>query len=138
MAVGYGMKGKLRGSLLMLAIGIFIKLMSISLTRTLLKKTVLPKPGEGPNKKAREEGYFKVKLVGQSTEEENRVEVEIADTNDPGYGSTSKMLSESALCLALHKNDLPHKYGVVTPAVAMHTKIADRLKKAGFHISVTD
>lgn len=138
LAVGYGMKGKLRGSLLMLAIGIFIKLMSMSFTRKLLKKTVLPKPGEGPSKAEREEGYFKVKLVGENEEGENSVEVEIADTNDPGYGSTSKMLAESALCLVLEKNDLPDEYGVITPAVAMDTKIADRLKIAGFHISVKD
>jgi len=136
LAVGYGMRGKFRGALLMFGIGVFIKLMSWSFTRNMLKKTVLPKPGEGPNKQERDDGYFKVKLVGQNFDEENRVDVEISDTNDPGYGSTSIMLAETALCLALDKHELPNEYGVVTPSVAMDTRIADRLKKAGFHISV--
>ena len=136
LAVGYGMKGKLRGTMLMLAIGIFIKLMSMSFTRSLLQKTVLPKPGEGPSKAERESGYFKVKIIGQDEEGENRTEVFIADSNDPGYGSTAKMLAETALCLALNADMLPKQYGVITPAVAMGTIIAGRLKKAGFIITV--
>ncbi len=136
MTVGYGMKGKLRGSMLMLGIGLSIKLLSLSFTRALLGKMVLPKPGEGPNKKEREEGFFKVILVGQNSDEENRVDVVISDTNDPGYGSTSIMLAESALSLVLDKDYLPGNYGVITPAVAMDTIIVDRLQKAGFHISV--
>jgi len=138
LAVGYGMKGKIRGNLLMAGIGVFIQLMSWSITRSFLYKMFLPKPGEGPDKKFREEGYFKVKLVGQNANEENRVEVEIGDSNDPGYGSTSIMLAESALCLALNKNDTPKEFGVITTAIAMGTVIADRLKKAGFNISVSD
>ena len=138
LAVGYGMKGKFRGAILMVAIGIFIKLMSMSFTRSLLQKTVLPKPGEGPSRADRESGYFKVKIIGENEEGENRTTVIISNTNDPGYGSTSIMLAESALCLALDKNDLPHEYGVVTTAMAMGTTIADRLKKAGFNISVSD
>ena len=136
LAVGYGMKGKLRGTMLMLAIGIFIKLMSMSFTRSLLQKTVLPKPGEGPSKAERESGYFKVKIIGEDEEGENRTEVFIADSNDPGYGSTAKMLAETALCLALNADMVPKQYGVITPAVAMGTIIAGRLKKAGFIITV--
>jgi short subunit dehydrogenase-like uncharacterized protein len=48
------------------------------------------------------------------------------------------MLAESALCLALDSNHLPRQYGVITPSVAMGTSIVDRLKKAGFDISVSD
>ena len=36
---------------------------------------------------------------------------------DPGYGETSKMLAESALCLA--HDELPERAGQLTPAVAM-------------------
>ena len=136
LAVGYGMRGRFRGSMFMLAIGIFIKLMSMSLTRSLLQKTVLPKPGEGPSKAERESGYFKVKIIGEDEEGENRTEVFIADSNDPGYGSTAKMLAETALCLALNADMLPKQYGVITPAVAMGTLIAGRLTKAGFIITV--
>lgn len=138
LVVGRGMKGKLRGEILTIGIGIMILLMSVSITRWILKKTVFPKPGEGPSKEERMNGYFKMLLVGENENGENRTEVFISDTNDPGYGSTAIMLAESALCLALDKDELPNEYGVITPAVAMGTKIADRLKKAGFNISVSD
>ena len=46
------------------------------------------------------------------------------------------MLAETALCLALNADMLPKQYGVITPAVAMGTIIAGRLKKAGFIITV--
>ena len=36
---------------------------------------------------------------------------------DPGYGSTSKMLAESAICLAIDKT--PKFYGFVTPSVGL-------------------
>jgi short subunit dehydrogenase-like uncharacterized protein len=48
---------------------------------------------------------------------------------DPGYGETSKMLAESALCLA--HDDLPRRSGQLTPAVAMGQALIDRLQRAG-------
>jgi short subunit dehydrogenase-like uncharacterized protein len=48
---------------------------------------------------------------------------------DPGYGETSKMLAESALCLA--HDDLPDRAGQLTPAVAMGQPLIDRLVAAG-------
>lgn len=138
LVVGRGMKGKLLGGILTIGIGIMILLMSISVTRWILVKTVFPKPGEGPSKAERKSGYFKMLLIGENEDGENRSKVFISDTNDPGYGSTAIMLAESALCLALDQHVLPKQYGVITPAVAMGTKIADRLKKAGFDISVSD
>jgi short subunit dehydrogenase-like uncharacterized protein len=41
------------------------------------------------------------------------------------------MLGESALCLALDRDRLPDRAGVLTPATAMGTALADRLKTAG-------
>ena len=48
---------------------------------------------------------------------------------DPGYGETSKMLAESALCLA--HDDLPQLSGQLTPAVAMGEELIERLRSAG-------
>lgn len=134
--IGRGMKGKLLGSLFMLGLGIFMKLMTMSFTRYILLKTVLPKPGEGPTKEERENGYFKMRLVGDDEEKERRITVTISNSNDPGYGSTAKMLSESALCLVLNKKSIPSRYGVLTPAVAFGHEIVNRLKIAGMNISV--
>ena len=51
-----------------------------------------------------------------------------ADRADPGYGSTAKMLGESALCLALDPLGPP---GISTPSVAMGQRLLDRLRRTG-------
>jgi short subunit dehydrogenase-like uncharacterized protein len=55
---------------------------------------------------------------------------------DPGYGETSKMLAESALCLALDRDRLPETFGVITPATAMGELLIDRLRAAGIRFEV--
>ncbi|HEV7555752.1 MAG TPA: saccharopine dehydrogenase NADP-binding domain-containing protein [Kofleriaceae bacterium] len=86
-----------------------------------------PKPGEGPPPEVRAAGHWKVRLVG---EREGEALVYIAaDRADPGYGSTCKMLGESALCLAL--DPLTSSGGVTTPSVAMGGALLARLRGAG-------
>jgi short subunit dehydrogenase-like uncharacterized protein len=54
---------------------------------------------------------------------------------DPGYGSTSKMLAESAVCLALDKT--PENYGVLTPSTALGDPLRKRLEeKAGLTFKI--
>ena len=54
---------------------------------------------------------------------------------DPGYGSTSKMLAESAICLA--KDDLNESYGVLTPSTSMGESLLKRLKEnAGLSFNI--
>ena len=50
---------------------------------------------------------------------------------DPGYGATAVLFGESALCLALDGERLPERAGVLTPATAMGTVLAERLRAAG-------
>lgn len=57
---------------------------------------------------------------------------------DPGYKATAVMLGESALALALDRDRLPDRAGVLTPAVAMGDALTDRLTAAGFAISVRE
>ena len=45
---------------------------------------------------------------------------------DPGYGSTSKMIAESALCIV--KDCLDLNGGIYTPAAAMGEKLISRLE----------
>jgi short subunit dehydrogenase-like uncharacterized protein len=54
---------------------------------------------------------------------------------DPGYAATSVMLSQSALCLALDRDQLPGPPGVLTPAAAMGTALISRLRAAGFTLA---
>ena len=64
----------------------------------------------------------------------------VAAQGDPGYGATSVILGESALCLALDGERLPRRAGVLTPATAMGSALADRLRAAGqtFDVSRVD
>ncbi|EDY46616.2 membrane protein [Streptomyces sp. SPB074] len=51
---------------------------------------------------------------------------------DPGYDETARILSESALCLAL--DDLPALAGQLTPAAAMGETLTERLRRSGLVI----
>ncbi|GAB2705458.1 saccharopine dehydrogenase NADP-binding domain-containing protein [Aliiglaciecola aliphaticivorans] len=87
-----------------------------------------PKPGEGPSKEEREAGFFDVVFSAQ--EGDKHLMVSVKGAMDPGYGTTSKMISECAVCLA--KDDLEVKGGIWTTAPAMGNKLIDRLvAKAG-------
>jgi len=93
-----------------------------------------PKPGEGPTPEEREAGFFDILFVGVAADG-RRVRVSVKGDKDPGYGSTSKMLAESALCLVQDCPDVPG--GVWTPGAAMQGKLVERLQKnAGLTFSV--
>ena len=109
--------------------GTVIALAQLKPTRDLLLK--LKDPGEGPSPEQRDKAWFKVKMVGEGGGK--RVVAEVAG-GDPGYGETSKMLAESALCLA--HDDLPDRAGQLTPAVAMGDALTKRLQAAGIRFEV--
>lgn len=88
-------------------------------------------PGQGPSESVRAKSWFKITFIGRGGGQTVRCEVA---GGDPGYGETSKMLAESALCLALDK--LPKTAGSLTPAVAMGDALIKRLQKAGISFSV--
>lgn len=73
-----------------------------------------PKPGEGPSKEERESGFYDLIFIGEMNGE--RVECVVTGDRDPGYGSTSKMIAESAICLV---EDLPESAGGIWTAGAL-------------------
>lgn len=85
-----------------------------------------PKPGEGPSKEERENGFFDALFTGVSGDG-TRLSVGVTGDKDPGYGSTSKMITEAGLCLAqdIGKDQTPG--GVYTSAPAMGDKLITRL-----------
>ncbi len=95
--------------------------------RAMLAKRA-PKPGEGPSEDVRTHGHWKVRLIGEDGPD-RLVYVAADEHADPGYGSTSKMLGESALCLAL--DPLVSPAGMITPSVAMGGFLLERLRRAG-------
>jgi len=87
-----------------------------------------PKPGEGPSREERDSGYYDILFVGL-TEDGARIDTVVTGDRDPGYGSTSKMLAESALCLV---ENVQGYGGVWTPGALMGAKLRERLvAKAG-------
>ena len=82
--------------------------------------------GDGPSPSDREKGWFKVTFVGKAGGEKVVTEV---SGGDPGYGETSKMLAEAALCLA--HDELPQTAGQVTTAQAMGRPLIERLERQG-------
>lgn len=84
----------------------------------------VPAPGEGPSKAAREAGNYDILFIG-TTDDGNELRAAVTGDMDPGYGSTSKMIAESAACLLLDCADVPG--GVYTPAPAMGHKLIKRL-----------
>ncbi len=97
-------------------------------TRALLKNTVLPKPGDGPSKRQRETGFYKILFVAKTRDGET-VKAIVEGDRDPGYGSTSKMIAESALCLAFDVSREETPGGVWTAAAAMGDKLIARLEE---------
>ena len=98
-------------------------------SRAVLGK-LLPAPGQGPSEKTRRTGLFRMQIHTR-TSAGVRYLGTIQAQGDPGYAATSVMLGESALCLALDRDRLPDRAGVLTPATAMGTALADRLRSAG-------
>ena len=93
----------------------------------------LPQPGEGPSKESREKGNYDILFFADL--EEKSIEARVTGDMDPGYGSTSKMIAESALCLVQDCPDL--EGGIYTPAPSMGEKLIDRLiKKAGLTFDI--
>lgn len=93
-----------------------------------------PAPGEGPSKEERETGFYDVLFYGVGTDG-GVVKVGVTGDKDPGYGSTSKMLAESAICLVQDDTGTPG--GIWTPAPAMGGHLVKRLtEKAGLTFEV--
>lgn len=83
-----------------------------------------PKPGEGPSKEERENGCYDLLFVGLAPDG-RQVRVAIRGDRDPGYGSTSKIISECAICLLRDTPEVPA--GIWTPGAAMGDRLIKRL-----------
>ena len=136
MMMGKGAQAWLKASMMTVGLGGFVAAASFNLSRSLLERFVLPKPGEGPNREQRENGFFDLRQFG-TLPDGTVIRSRITGDRDPGHGSTSKMLAESGLCLA--SNDLPSSGGVLTPASAMSDALLGRLQdNAGISFEILE
>ncbi len=82
------------------------------------------KPGEGPSKEERDNGFYDVLFIGSN--DGDSVSVSVKGDKDPGYGSTSKMIAESAVVLLL--NPVLAGGGIWTPGAALGAPLIERLQ----------
>lgn len=82
-----------------------------------------PAPGEGPSREERENGHYEIAFLGQMPSGE-RLRATITGDRDPGYGSTSKMIAETAICLV---KDVAGDGGIWTPGALMAEPLVARL-----------
>jgi short subunit dehydrogenase-like uncharacterized protein len=98
-----------------------------------LVERLAPKPGTGPSDEVRERGYYRVETYTTTTTGARYVAT-MSQSGDPGYKATSVMLGECGLALALDRNKLPERYGVLTPAAAMGDALLARFPAAGISL----
>jgi len=90
------------------------------------------KRGAGPTREEREKGFYDILFLGE-LRDGGRVEAVVTGDRDPGYGSTSKMIAESALCLV---RDVQGEGGIWTPGALMGPALRKRLQeRAGLTFS---
>ena len=130
---GKGFSGRLKSILMSIPIAVVMLAKPGSIIKKIVDK-ILPSSGEGPSKKDRENGYFNLRFYVTYKDGSSSI-AKVTGDMDPGYGSTSKMLSESAICLAIDKLDSLD--GVITPSTAMGENLLKRLKnKSGLTFNI--
>lgn len=122
---GRGGSGKRKAQAMHWGVNALMIGLAVPPIRWLLENFVLPKPGEGPDEKAQLEGGFDIVFMGATAKGET-IQARVTGDRDPGYGSTAKMLSQAAACLA---KDVPEDVagGFWTPATVLGDKLIDRL-----------
>ncbi len=134
MAFGSDAAAPLRAAATAAGLAVGVVGLAFGPTRTVLDR-FLPAPGEGPDEETRRSGRFDIEIrTRTSTGAGYRCVV--AAEGDPGYQATCVMLGESALSLALDRDRTPDRAGVLTPAAALGDALADRLRAAGFELTV--
>ena len=122
---GKGFFGRVKGVLSTIPIGLIMSAKHGSLFKKGLD-VLFPIPGEGPTKKKMEKGFYNLRFY-ITLEDGSNAFAKVTGDMDPGYGSSSKMLAESAVCLA--KDKLSDTSGVLTPSLAMGDSLLKRLEK---------
>lgn len=133
-----GIKGQLMSYGMSVGLLGFATAMTFKPSREFLSKHVLPKSGSGPSESEQENGYFDIRFFGE-TSESDTISTKVTGDKDPGYGSTSRMLAQSALCLAQDISKDNVGGGFWTPSVAMGDQLLARLEQhAGVSFEVID
>ena len=134
MDLGSGALGAAKATGMSAGTAALVGLGALGPTRRLLAR-VLPKPGEGPSPDAQERGWWDIRFTGTSAGGRT-IETQVTGDRDPGYGSTAKMLGETAVAFSdLDRAEVPG--GFWTPATAFGDRLVERLEAhAGLRFAV--
>ena len=124
---GRGAKGQWAARLLAGSAPVQNALLGFGPSRRLLSRWLLPQPGDGPGPAARAAGHYTLRFDGQ-TADGRKLAAQVTGDRDPGYGSTSKMISEAALCLLQDVDRSATPGGVWTAGAAMGLALVRRLQ----------
>ena len=114
------------------AMAAFRALLGFGPTRRWLERKM--PPGTGPSEAVMDAGFYECRIVGRSDDARSG-EVTVRFTGDPGNRVTVLSVCEAALALALDEAELPARYGVLTPSVAMGAAYATRLQSGGMIVT---
>ena len=93
-------------------------------------------PGEGPSRAERDAGWYDLLFIGIAADG-RELRLSVTGDRDPGYGSTARIIVETALCLHDHRLDIPA--GIWTPGAALGLQLVERLERhAGLTFRVAD
>lgn len=131
---GKGVRGRLRASAMHLLVRGLVVGVALGPTRRLLQRFVLPAPGEGPDAAAREAGFYELLFHGEpagggEVDSAPSIQIRVAAPEDPGYLSTSRMLAESGLALALDIDRSQTPGGIWTAGSALGLGLLPRLRE---------
>lgn len=128
MLTGRGVKGRMTAYGIAGALGSFMVASVMKPSRWALERFMLPKPGEGPSLEAQKSGFFDIRFVGK-TASGKTLRTKVTGDQDPGYGSTGKMLGQAGVCLALDLPKVERAGGFWTPSTAFGDKLLTRLTR---------
>lgn len=114
-------------------LGAFMVSAAVSPLRSAMEKLILPKPGEGPSPEDQEKGFYNMHFFGETATGDS-IKGKVTGDKDPGYGSTAKMLAETAILFANLDANSEEKPagGFWTPSTLFGLPLIERLKeKAG-------
>ena len=135
---GDGTRGERRAKGMASSARLQTTLLRWGLTRELLRRFALPKPGQGPTADERERGRYELLFIGD-TAQGQRLRATVKGDRDPGYGSTCKLVTESALTLVDEIDRAKTAGGVWTPGAAMGMTLVQRLQeRAGLGFALED
>lgn len=115
-------------------LGAFMISAAVGPLRSAMESLFLPKPGDGPSPEEQENGFYNMHFFGETATGQT-IKCKVTGDKDPGYGSTAKMLAETAIYFSKHSNDDEDACtggGFWTPSTLFGMPLVERLtEKAG-------